>query len=153
MDEPRAPRFDAYLKDRLGLHTMAGEAWSAQQPGSTGLARIDAGSMPFAGAAGTIGVVGEPSTSNYFIVKRYREDPNDPPHGRINVDTFRVWPALLPPQLDANRIATAASTSYNANCQLYVTERAFMKQQPHGPDHWLPQLPAEVAALLSSKST
>lgn len=108
--------------------------------------------MPFAGADGTICVVGEPSTSDYFIVRRYREDPDDPPHDRINVDTFKVWNASLPPRLEPNRIATAASTSYKGNCQAYVQECAFVERQPNGPDHWQPSLPRSVSMLLVPKS-
>jgi hypothetical protein len=131
---------------------MDGTAWAAQPPCSSGLAVLDEAAMPFAGAEGTICVVGEPSTSEYVVVRRYREDLDDPPHGRINVDTFRLWNGVLPPQLEPNRIATAASTSYNANCQTYVKEWAFIEPQAHGADHWLPTLPPDVRILIARKS-
>jgi hypothetical protein len=55
--------------------------------------------------------------------------------------------------LEPNRIATAASTSYNANCRKYVNERAFPEQQPRGIDHWQPSLPPSVSVLIAARTT
>src|SRR5262245_43722731 len=137
MDFPLAPRTDAYLTNRLGFTTMSVSAWP--ETCSSGTTVLNPTAMPFAGAPRTICVVGEPSTSDAYVIRRYREDPNDGPDGRYNVDTFKAWIGSFPSHLDAHRIVNAASTSYNANWQAYERSAVFVLQQPHGPDHWLPE--------------
>lgn len=121
-------------------------AWPAAS--SSGAVLLDPEAMPFAGATRTICVVGEPSTSDAYIIRRYREDPNDGPEGRYNVDTFKVRVGSFPSQLDVNRIVNAASTSCNANWRAYERSTVFVQQQPHDSDHWLPELPAHVRTLI-----
>jgi hypothetical protein len=149
MDFPRAPRTDAYLTSRLGFRTMNVSAWPATT--STGPVLLDPERLPFAGAPRTVCAVGAPSTSDAYIIRRYREDPNDGSEGRYNVDTFRVWVASFPSQLDVNWIVTAASTSLDANWRAYERSAVFVQQQPHGSDHWLPELPQHVRDLLASR--
>jgi hypothetical protein len=107
--------------------------------------------MPFAGAPRTVCIVGEPSTSEAYIIRRYREDPNDGPEGRYNVDTFKAWVGSFPSQLDVNRIVTAASTSCNANWRAYERSAVYVQQQPHGSDHWLSELPPNVRTLIAHR--
>jgi hypothetical protein len=71
----------------------------------------------------------------------------------VDVRVGFLTTGALPPHLEANRIATAASTSYNANCRKYVHERAFIERQPHGIDHWQPSLPSSVSILIAAKTT
>lgn len=151
MDFPRAPRTDAYMIDRLGFKTLNVLAWPVTS--SSGPVLLDPHAMPFAGAPRTVRVVGEPSTSDAYIIRRYREDPADGPEGRYNIDTFKVWVGSLPSHLDANGIATAASTSCNANWHAYERTTVFVRQQPHGSDHWLPELPQHVRTLIAARST
>ena len=94
MDFPLAPRTDAYMTDRLRFKTMNVLAWPVAS--SSGSVLLDPQEMPFAGAAGTVCVVGEPSTSDAYIIRRYREDPADGPEGRYNVDTFKAWIGSFP---------------------------------------------------------
>lgn len=149
MDFPLAPRTDAYLIDRLGFKTMNVSAWPAAS--SSGPVLLDPQAMPFGGAPRTVCVVGEPSASDAYIIRRYREDPADGPEGRYNVDTFKAWVGSFPSHLDANRIVTAASTSCNANWHAYERDAVFLQPQPHGTDHWLPELPQHVRTLIASR--
>jgi hypothetical protein len=146
MDFPLAPRTDAYMTGRLGFKTMNVRAWPVAS--SSGFVLLDPQEMPFAGAPRTVCVVGEPSMSDAYVIRRYREDPADGPEGRYNVDTFKAWIGSFPSHLDANGIATAASTSCNANWHAYERSAVFVKQQPHGPDHWLPELPHHIRTLI-----
>jgi hypothetical protein len=148
MDAPLAPRTDAYLTNREGMWTMKVSAWPAGS--SSGPVLLDPNAMPFGGAPGTICVVGEPSTSDAYVIRRYREDAKDGPQGRYNVDTFKAWIGSFPSHLDANRIATAASTSCNANWRGYEQSGVFVQQQPNGSDHWLAELPSHVRTLLAT---
>ena len=149
MDFPRAPRTDAYVTSRLGFRTSDVSAWPAAS--SWGPILLDPEAMPFAGAPRTVCVVGEPSTSDVYIVSRYREDLNDGPEGRYNVDTFKAWVGSFPSHLDANRIATAASTSCNTNWRAYARSAVFVQQQPHGSDHWLRELPPHIRTLTAHR--
>lgn len=89
MDFPLAPRTDAYVTSRFGFRTVNVSAWPAA--GSSGPVLLDPEAMPFDCAPRTACVVSEPSTSEAYIIRRYREDPNDGPEGRYNVDTFKAW--------------------------------------------------------------
>ena len=122
-------------------------AWPAAS--SSGPVLLDPVTMPFAGAPRTVCVVGEPSTSDVYVIRRYREDSNDGPAGRYNVDTFKAWVGSFPSHLDVNRIVTAASTSCNANWRAYERNVVFVQQQPHGSDHWLPELPPHVRSMIA----
>src|SRR5262249_53003293 len=146
---PRAPRTDAYVTGRLGFRTINVSAWPA--PSSSGPVLLDPEAMPFAGAPRTVCVVGEPSTSDAYIIRRYREDPNDGPRGRYNVDRFQAWVGSFPSHLDVMKIVTAASTSCNANWRAYERSAVFVQQQPHGSDHWLPELPPDVCTLMARR--
>jgi hypothetical protein len=84
--------------------------------------------MPFAGAPRTVCGVGEPSTSEAYIIRRYREDPNDGPEGHYNVDTFKVWVRTFPSHLEANEIINAASTSCNPNWRTYEQSAVFVQR-------------------------
>lgn len=137
MDFSLAPRTDAYVTSHLRFRTINVSAWPAAS--SSGPVLLDPEAMPLAGARRTVCVVGEPSTSHVYIVRRYREGPNDGPKARYNIDTFKAWVGSLPSHLDANRIAIAASTSCNANWRAYERSAVFVQQQPHGSDHWLPE--------------
>ena len=150
MDFPLAPRTDAYVTSRLGFTTVDASAWPAAS--SSGRVLLDPEAMPFAGAPRTVCVVGEPSTSEAYIIRRYREDPNDGLEGRYNVDTFKVWVRTSPSHLDANEIVNAASTSCNANWRAYEQSAVFVQQQPHGDGHWLPSLPEHVRVLMGHRS-
>jgi hypothetical protein len=150
MDFPLAPRTDAYLTNRLGFRILSASAWPAAS--SSGPVLVDPGAMPFTGAPRTVCVVGEPSTSEAYIIRRYREDLNDGPEGRYNVDTFKVWVRTFPSHLNANEIANAASTSCNANWRAYAQSAVFVQQQPHGNDHWLADLPEHVQVLMAQRS-
>jgi hypothetical protein len=151
MDFALAPRTDAYLTNRFGFRTVSVSAWPAAI--SSGPVLLDPAAMPFDGAPRTVCVVGHPSTSDSYIIKRYREDPDDGPEGRYNVDTFKVWVGSLPFHLDANQIVNAASTSLNANWRAYEQSAAFVQQQPRGDDHWLPDLPEDVRILMAHRGT
>src|ERR1043166_4229808 len=105
MDFPLAPRTDAYMTGRLGFKTMNVRAWPVAS--SSGFVLLDPQEMPFAGAPRTVCVVGEPSMSDAYVIRRYREDPADGPEGRYNVDTFKAWIGSVPSHLDATGIATA----------------------------------------------
>jgi hypothetical protein len=94
--------------------------------------------LPFAGAPRTVCVIVESSTSDVYIIRRFREDLKEGPEGRYNVDTFKAWVGSFPSHLDANRIVTAASTSCNANWRAYERSAVFVQQQPNGSDHWFP---------------
>jgi hypothetical protein len=150
MDDPLAPRTDAYMTNRLGFMTVNASAWPAVN--SSGPVLLDATAMPFGGAPRTVCIVGEPSTSDAYIIRRYREDPDDGPNGRYNVDTFKAWIGLFPPHLDPTLITNAASTCCDANWHTYTQSAVFVQQQPHGSDHWLPYLPSAVNALVVAKS-
>lgn len=149
MDFPLAPRTDAYLTNRLRFRTINVSVWPSAS--SSGPVMLDPAAMPFTGAPRTVCIVGEPSTSDAYIIRRYREDPNDGPEGRYNVDTFKAWVGSFPPHLDANRIVSAASTSCNANWRAYERNTVFVQQQPHGSDHWLPELPLHVRTLIAPR--
>lgn len=128
---------------------MSVSDWPASS--SSGPVLLNPEAMPFAGAPRTVCVVGESSTSGGHIIRRYREDPNDEPAGRYNVDTFKAWIGSFPSHLDADRIVSAASTSCNANWRDYERRTVFLQQQPHGPDHWLPELPPLISTLISPR--
>ena len=59
------------MTDWLGLKTMNVLAWPVAI--SSGPVLLDPQAMPFAGAPRTVCVVGQPSTSNACIIRRYRE--------------------------------------------------------------------------------
>jgi hypothetical protein len=81
MDFPLAPRTDSYLTNHLGFKTVSAPAWPSAD--SSGPVLLDPVGMPLAGAPRTVCVVGEPSTSDAYIIRRYREDPDDGPKAHI----------------------------------------------------------------------
>ena len=151
MDFPLAPRTDSYLTNHLGFKTVSAPTWPSAD--SSGPVLLDPVGMPFAGAPRTVCVVGEPSTSDAYIIRRYREDPDDGPEGRYNVDTFKVWVRSLPRHLEMTQIVNAASTSYDENWRAYERGTVFVLQQPRGRDHWLAELPEHVRVILAARTT
>ena len=148
MDFPWGPPTDAYVTSRLGFRTSNVSAVASGYQLGSRPAR--SGGDALRRRAADVCLVGEPSTSDGYIIRRYREDLNDGPDGRYNVDTFQAWVGSSPSYLDANRIVIAATTSCNANWCAYERSAVFV-QQPHGSDHWLPELPPHVRTPIAHR--
>ena len=112
---PLTPRPDAYVTSHLGFRPI--NVSSLPAASSSGPVLIDPEAMPFACVPRTVGVVGEASTAHVYIIRRYREDPNDGPEGRYNIDTFKAWVGSLPSRLDhfdrtPQRLGPAGKSTY-----------------------------------------
>lgn len=147
---PQAPRIKAYLERSLGVSSFVvpRRDWDSLQINSPQVVAIDVEATPMRGLArdaSLIGAVAAQGSTGGGRVSIYRYDPKDPLP--VNVDHYTVLTNLgTHPQLDSFIIA--ASTSHNANLDTYLNEHVvFVKDRP-GADHWLPALPATVAAVI-----
>lgn len=86
-----------------------------------------------------------PATTRVSV---FRDDPDDAPN-RINLDDYDVWTDLSAhPRLPD--MITAASTSDNENLRTFCRDNVFFVKRDHGPDHWMPTLPASISLILRS---
>ena len=82
------------------------------------------------------------------LIKIYRRDPKDALP--INVDRYLVW-ERVPDHRDFLAMVNSASTSDNANMRGFLADHVFMVKDKPGPDHWLAEVPAEIAAVISER--
>ncbi len=90
-------------------------------------------------------------TAERASISIYRVDPKDAPTP-INVDNYSVYDGL-PPHLDVNEMIKTAATETNPNFEHYAENHVFIIKDTLGNDHWLDQLPPEVAILIEEANT
>ncbi len=83
------------------------------------------------------------------MITVYRRDPKDPMP--INVDRYLVW-ERIPDHRDFLAMVNTASTSDNANMRGFLADHVFLVKEKPGPDHWLPDLPVEIVAVVARRS-
>ena len=83
------------------------------------------------------------------MITVYRRDPKDPMP--INVDKYVVW-ERIPDHRDFLTMVNTASTSDNANMRGFLADHVFLVKEKAGPDHWLPDLPVEIVAVVTRRS-
>lgn len=151
IDEPKAPRLHAYFQrtQRRSILTMARSEWEALGVKRSTLVEIDVRWTPMgtlATEASVVATVAQQFSSARAEVAIYRCDQKDQPTP-VNVDHYLVWLDLGSDQSLPGMIA-AASTEDNENLREYLRRNVFLVKQNAGLDHWLPELPASVRAII-----
>lgn len=84
------------------------------------------------------------------VIEIYRHDPEDYPKP-INLDRYCVW-EHLPSYRDYLSLVNLASTEDNPNMRGFLDDHVFLiKEDVHRYEHRLPELPAQVRALIARK--
>jgi hypothetical protein len=79
----------------------------------------------------------------------YRRDSKD--SMPINVDRYLVW-ERVPDHRDFLAMVNHASTSDDSNMRGFLEDHVFLVKEKPGPDHWLPDLPVEIFAVVTKRS-
>jgi len=93
--------------------------------------------------------VAERKSDYEAMITVYRRDAKDPMP--INVDRYLVW-ERIPDHRDFLTMVNAASTSDNANMRGFLADHVFLVKEKPGLDHWLPDLPVEIVAVVARRS-
>ncbi len=145
------PRFHAYLEHIEGrsVLTMPRREWLTLAPYEGSAVQIDVTLTPMnmvAQSASVVAAVAVRWATSVNEVQIYRYDPVDQPT-LINLDKYSVWEDLTAHE-HFPQIVQAASAQNSAELQAYLRENVFIVKASPGGDHWLPDLPASVLAVM-----
>lgn len=151
----RAPKFHAYFEhaENRSVFTMPRNEWFELRGHEDVPVQIDVSRTPIgvvAQYASVVAVVATNIASSQSEVNIYRYDPKDEPTP-INLDKYAVWQGL-PDHRDYLQMVNAASTNDDSNLRSYLDENVFIVKLDPGPDHWLPNVPSSVVAIVSPSS-
>ena len=96
--------------------------------------------------ASIVGALGQLHSSATAEITIMRYDAKDAPTP-INVDKYTVWTDMTS-HSSLSKLIDGASTQYNQNLRDFLGGTVFIIKQDPGPDHWLPEPPAPVVALV-----
>jgi len=103
-------------------------------------------------AADIAAAVAERKSEYEATIAIYRRDPKDAAHAApINVDRYLVW-ERMPDHRDLFAMVNAASTSDNANLRGFLADHVFLVKEVPGDDHWLPEVPIEIRAVIAKRN-
>ncbi len=149
-----APRFWAYFQGVEGrpMFLMLRSQWEALKALAGQRVPIEISRTPMARLAtetDLAAAVAERKSDYEATITVYRHDPKDPMP--INVDRYLVW-ERVPDHRDFFAMVNTASTSDNANMRGFLADHVFLVKEKPGPDHWLPDLPVEIVAIVTKRS-
>lgn len=152
----KAPRLCAYLKRSEGRSfiVMPREHWNLLNVNSTNIVNIDVNLTPLSKVAQdslVLAAVANKSSVADANVSIYRLDEKDHPMP-VNMDKYKVCLNLLE-RPEINEIVRAASTSLDSDLRRFVDENVFLILEEPGEEHWLPDLPDSVKAVIKFHST
>jgi hypothetical protein len=101
---------------------------------------------PVASQASVVNVLGKLHSSATAEITIMRYDEKDIPTP-INVDKYTVWTDMTS-HSSLSKLINGASTQYNQNMRDYLRGNVFIIKQDPGPDHWLPEPPSPVLAIV-----
>ena len=153
MAPAEAPRFRMYLEHVEGrsVLTMSRPEWDSLSGGLGNPVLIDVQRTPMgavASDASVVAAVAQRYSEATAEVVIYRYDQRDQPTP-YNLDKYTVW-VDLPSHSSFSQMIAGASTKDDANFRQFLSENVFFVGQGHGPDHWLPELPASVRSIIDS---
>jgi hypothetical protein len=114
---------------------------------------IDISATPMARVAKDaelVAAVAERKSDYEAMITVYRHDPQDPKP--INVDKYLVR-ERIPDHRDFSTMVKSASTSANENMRHFLAVHVFLLKENAGADHWLSDLPLEISAVITRRST
>lgn len=154
--EASAPRLQAYLRrsQDQSVIAMSRSSWDELGISSTNLVNIDVRDTPVVRVeqdAALLAVVARQFGPSDARVSVYRYDESDHPTP-VNVDHYLVW-LNLGNHENISDMILAASTSDDANLRRYLNQNVFWVKEAPDDDHWLPELPASVRAVLEIRSS
>ena len=123
--------------------------WDAVGVNSTNVVQIDACRTPIARVtqdASRLAIVAHQLGLSDARVSVYRYDESDQPTP-WNVDHYSVW-LNINTHPEIHEMVNRASTSYDDNLVRYLGENVFWVKEEPGDDHWLPELPTSVLAVV-----
>ena len=103
-----------------------------------------------AGRASVVGAFGQRASLATAEITIIRLDEKDAPTP-FNVDKYTVWTDVTS-HGSLPQMISGASTQYNQNFRDFLAEHVFLIRQDPGPDHWLPEPPAPVLAVVQRSS-
>ncbi len=134
------------------MFLMLRSQWEAVRALAGRRVPIEVSNTPMASlatAADLAAAVAERKSDYEAIITIYRRDPKDPMP--VNVDRYLVW-ECVPEHRDFLAMVNSASTSDNANMRGFLADHVFLLKEKPGPDHWLPDVPAEIVAVIAKRS-
>ncbi len=152
-----APRFWAYFQKLEGrpMFLMLRSQWETVKIRPGERVPIEVSSTPMARlvtAADIAAAVAERKSDYEATIAIYRRDPKDAAHAApINVDRYLVW-ECIPDHRDLFAMVNSASTSDNANLRGFLADYVFLVKEGPGPDHWLPEVPIEIRAVIAKRT-
>ena len=152
-----APRLCAYFQKLEGrpMFLMLRSQWETVKIRPGERVPIEVANTPMARlvtAADVAAAVAERKSDYETTVAIYRRDPKDGAHAApINVDRYLVW-ERVPDHRDLFAMVNSASTSDNANLRGFLADYVFLVKEGPGPDHWLPEVPIEIRAVIAKRS-
>ena len=149
-----APRFWAHFQRLEGrpMFLMLRSQWEAVKALAGQRVPIEISRTPMARLATEAelaAAVAERKSDYEAMITVYRRDPKDPMP--INVDRYLVW-ERIPNHRDFLAMVNTASTSDNVNMRGFLADHIFLVKEKAGPDHWLPELPVEIVAVVTKRS-
>lgn len=103
-------------------------------------------------AADIAAAVAERKSAYEATIAIYRRDPKDAVHAApINVDRYLVC-ERIPDHRDLFAVVNSASTSDNTNLRGFLADYVCLVKEGPGPDHWLPEVPIEIRAVIEKRS-
>ena len=67
------------------------------------------------------------------------------------MDRYLVW-ERMPDHRHLFTMVNAASTSDNANLRGFLADHVFLVKEGPGFDHWLPEVPIEIRAVIAKRN-
>jgi hypothetical protein len=152
-----APRLWAYFQKLEGrpMFLMLRSQWDTVKIRPGERVPIEVSNTPMARlvtAADIAAAVAERKSDYEATIAIYRRDPKDAAHAApINVDRYLVW-ERVPDHRDLFAMVNSASTSDNANLRRFLADYVFLVKGRPGPDHWLPEVPIEIRAVIAKRN-
>ena len=145
------PRFHAYLERIEGrsVLTMSRRDWLNLGVYEGSPVQIDVTHTPMSATAQSASVIASVAvkwSSSATEIHIYRYDPLDEPTP-YNLDKYSVWEDLTTHN-HYFRIVQVASAQDDEKLHSYLRENIFIVKESRGGDHWLPDLPASVLAVV-----
>jgi len=150
----KAPRFNALFRKLKGrpMFLLLRSQWEAMKAFTERPVQIDISETPLARLATEaeiVAAVAERRADYEAEITIYRRDPKDP--RPIKVDRYLVW-ERVPDHRDFPAMLNAASTCDNSNMRGFLVDHVFLVKEEPGSDHWLSELPQEIAAAVKRRS-